>query len=347
VSNRLPISDIKAMLQERLDALVRLLCPGMSVKGGLYSGRCPWRQDRNAGSFVIWRAGRACGAWRDYATDEKGDVLDLIAFAQCGAVGKPSKEDRLAALSWAKEWLGLATTDPGVVAKARARAQQALTAAQEAEDRKRADRRRRAFALWIDGKDWADTPAQAYLAKRGVDAAAIANWADGVRFAPRLDHWLQKGFHGPALICAFRHPAAGFAALHAVWLAPDGRGKAHVDPPKLTLGSSSGCAMRLTKGEGSSPPIAICEGPEDGLSVALACPEYAVWAVGGVNNIGKQRIPQGTPFVVVCADNDWGKAQAAAALDGGVEALKAQGFPVAVARAHAGKDMNDLMRASR
>lgn len=344
MSARLAISDVKAMLIERLDPLVRQLVPGAKAKGGIFTARCPWRMDRNEGSFVVWRAGKAKGGWKDYATDEKGDVIDLIAFAQCGAVGKASKEQAVAAVRWAENWLGVASCDPQRVAAARARAQQALSAAQKRDEEARKRKRRRAYDLWMSAKDWRGTLAETYLLARGIDARGIENWADGFRFIARLDHWLEKGFYGPALVAPFRHPEKGFAGLHAVWLKPDGSGKASVSPPKLTLGLSAGSCMIFTRGEGETPPIAFCEGPEDGASVALSVPELSARGVGGLSNLKNQIIPAGTPYVVVCADNDWEKPQAQDALEKAVAALRAQGAPVEVARSHHGKDMNDLIR---
>jgi putative DNA primase/helicase len=353
MKQRLSFADMKALLVERLDGLVRELAPDCKPKGGIFVGKCPWRADRSGGSFVIWRRGRAAGAWKDYATEEAGDALDLVAFARCGANGKASREERINALRWAEAWLGLSTTDPQTLGRAREKAARALKEAEAAEEEKRRRKRRRAHELWMSAKPIAGTPAETYLRARGVDPAAIQNWADGFRFIARLEHWLERGFYGPALVAAMRHPAKGFAALHAVWLTPDGAAKARVSPAKLTLGSSMGSAMRITSGlpPASAPaqpaggcPIALCEGPEDGASVAQACPDFSVWAVGGLNNLGRQIIPPDAPYVVVCADNDWDKPQARKALDANIEALKTQGKPVAIARAFRGKDMNDLAR---
>jgi hypothetical protein len=361
VTARVAIKDVKAMLVERLDALVRELAPEAQVKGGNFIGKCPWRVDRTGGSFIVWRGGRAAGAWKDYATDEAGDVLDLIAFACCGANGRPSREERVAALRWAEAWLGLAATDPATIAVKRAKAARAQQEAAQAEEEKRRRKRKRAFELWLSAKPWRGTLAETYLRARGVDPDRITNWADGFRFIERLEHWVERGFYGPALVAAMRHPARGFAALHAVWLAPDGSGKSLVTPAKLTLGLSQGAAMFISKGlpsrsapgrplEGEHeglPPIAFCEGPEDGASIAEAAPEFSVNAVGGLSNLGNQIIPAGTPYVIVCKDNDWGKPKAQAALDKALDALRAQKVPVGEAHAFHGKDMNDLARFGR
>jgi hypothetical protein len=342
VTARVAIKDVKAMLVERLDTLVRELAPQVQVKGGNFIGKCPWRVDKNGGSFIVWRGGRAAGAWKDYATDEAGDVLDLIAFACCGANGRPSREERVAALRWAEAWLGLAATDPATIAVKRAKAVRAQHEAEQAEEEKRRRKRKRAFELWLSAKPWRGTVAETYLRARGVDPDRIANWADGFRFIARLEHWVERGFYGPALVAAMRHPTRGFAALHAVWLADDGAGKSLVTPAKLTLGLSQGAAMHITKGEGEHPPLAFCEGPEDGVSIAEAAPEFSVNAVGGLSNLGNQIIPVGTPYVIVCKDNDWGKPKAQAALDKALDALRAQKVPVGEAHAFHGKDMNDL-----
>lgn len=95
------IKEVKAALQDRLDALVKDLQIEGSWRGNVFSGKSPVRQDRKAGSFVIWRSPNVRGGFKDYADDDvRGDILDLICL--CKGLGK----DRKAGLAWAEDWLG-------------------------------------------------------------------------------------------------------------------------------------------------------------------------------------------------------------------------------------------------
>jgi Toprim domain len=350
----LTIADLKALLLERLDGLVAELVPGAHSKAAHFEARSPLRTDRSGGSFIIWRRGKGAGAWKDFASDDKGDVLDLIACAACGANCPPTKEERVAAIKWAKAWLGLAAEDPAARARVRERAKRQATDAQKRDEEARRQRRRRAFDLWIGARDWRDTIVETYLRARGIFTERLENLDDGVRFMPRLDHWTEH-HTGPAMLAAFRHPVHGFCGLHATFLRPDGSGKADVDKPKLMLGQVSGCALRLTRGEsaltltdaeraGVATTLVLTEGIEDGLSVAAARPDLRVWAAGSLGNLGAQPSSPAIASYLICADNDWEKPAAMAAFEKARAALQKHGTIVAVARAHRGKDMNDLAR---
>ena len=159
------------------------------------------------------------------------------------------------------------------------------------------------------------------------------------------------------MVAVMSAPGIPFAAVHRTWLARDGRGKAPVTPNKKIWPSFTGAAIHLARGETGLPAedavkrgmvdrLLICEGIEDGLSVALAAPELRVWAAGTLGNLAHVKIPDCCHEVIVAADNDWGKPQAEALLKRGIEALAAQRRPVRVARAAIGKDFNDQLRGA-
>lgn len=350
----LAIADIKALLLQRLDSLVRELVPGAVAKGDHYDARSPLRVDRRSGSFIVWRRGHVAGAWKDFASDDKGDILDLIACARCGADGKPSREQRIEAIKWAKAWLGLEARDPREIERVREKAKRQASEAQRREEEARRRKRRRAFDLWCAGRDWRGTLVDVYLRARGIDVDRLEHLDDFVRFAPRLEHWLEPHV-GPAMLAAFRHPSSGFVALHATWLRPDGSGKADLDKQKLMLGPMLGGAIRLTKGEsgltlaeaeaaGVASGIVFGEGIETTLSAAVAAPELRAWAVGSLGNLAAQPKSAAISSYLVCQDNDWAKPSAVEAFGKQRGLLEKHGVPVVVARAHRGKDMNDLAR---
>ncbi len=96
-----------------------------------------------------------------------------------------------------------------------------------------------------------------------------------------------------------------------------------------------------------SPAPCLCEGVEDGLSIALAVPEFRIWCSYSLSNLGNIAVPKCAGKVIVACDNDWGKPGAEAQLARALEALKAQGVPVFEARSPLGKDFNDCLRFTR
>jgi hypothetical protein len=344
-------AEVKALLQSRIDSLVRELCPDGRRGGKYWLARCPWRDDRNAGSFWVAVGGSAPGAWRDEATGEKGDVLTLIAKCK----GLEFRD----AMRWARDWVGLERLDDDAIRQARANVatRQRDDAAREAE--LLATNRGRAFAHWLKAESRLEgTPVATYLATRGIDLGRLATPPSAIRFAMRRH--LEMGAMLPAMLALMTGPdPAGVKeslcyAVHSTFLAVDGRGKAPVTPVRKMWPSYAGSAIRLARGEtglavgdaakqGLLDTLCLCEGVEDGLSIALACPELRVWAVGSLGNLGKIVLPPTTAEVVVAADNDWGKPGAARALDAGVAALVRQGKRVSIARSHFGKDANDAL----
>ncbi len=90
--------------------------------------------------------------------------------------------------------------------------------------------------------------------------------------------------------------------------------------------------------------LAICEGIEDALTVAMYQPGYRVWAAGDKGNMLRIPWPEIASAVVLVADNDGDTEEEQAANFAAVEAhwrSMANGRPVKVARSMSGKDFND------
>lgn len=68
------ISDIKDRLSStHIEALCKAWLPDGKRQGGWFVCRAPWREDRNASLGVSLSTGR----WKDFATGEHGDMIDL------------------------------------------------------------------------------------------------------------------------------------------------------------------------------------------------------------------------------------------------------------------------------
>ena len=365
------IADIKHMLQARVKAknheLVRKLLPSAVIKGG-YATVSSSKPGSLGGSFVVWLGGTSAGAWKDFATGNKGDVLDLIAHAQFGYSSPMGKEARRDALAWARDYLGIAEMTPFELARVRNSVSADAAKAKDSEAEKAERAVRRALQMWLDAKpDLRGTVAERYLAGRGVAWREIPNLATDLRFTPKLEWWLgarrnaegrklEPGPSFPALVSAMRDATGALRAVHCTFLDPNGVGKAPVPKPKLMWPATRDLVIRIANGEtglapeeaavaGARGTVVLCEGIEDGLSVASARPDLRVWACGSLAGLAGAPVLPCVAAFIVAADNDWSSGQAMAGLEKAVETLRQRGVPGAVARSPTGKDFNDALAA--
>jgi Toprim domain len=345
---RAETAEIKALLIGRIGALAAEMVPDGKRSAQYWIGSCPWRGDRKPGSFWINLAGKVPGSFKDMATGEHGDVLTLIS--------RVHGLDFRGAKRWARDWLGLGAMPEHERKAAVARHEAARQQAARCEAEVLAENRKRALAWWLRCRpDIRGTVAERYLReKRGIDLDRLARMPGALRFEPAARHSEAKRIF-PAIVSCMTGPDGKLWSTHTIYLRPDGSDKADVAPPRRIWPSFSGAAIRLSRGEHDCSPedaerrglvdrLILCEGVEDGLSLALAAPAARVWAAGSLGNLGHIKVPACVHEVTVAADNDWGKPQAAALLDKGVAALVAQRRPVLIARSAIGKDANDALR---
>ena len=152
-----------------------------------------------------------------------------------------------------------------------------------------------ALAIWQAAIPAAGTLAEAYLRWRAIDPPYPA----ALRFAG-LPY--GKGRERPCLVCAVRDPDGEVTGIQRIWLADDGRGKAAVPKSKLSLGRVRGGAIRLGDLDGLGS-VTVCEGPEDGLSLA-AMLGGPVWVAAGASFLPAMQFPPEVRSVLIGADND-------------------------------------------
>lgn len=343
------VAEIKALLQANVATLAMALAPDGYKAGRYWIARNPTRHDTKAGSFVVWLTG-APGAWKDYATDDKGDVLKLIQYVHgC---------DFAEAMKWARSWLGIDRLSDDFKRKAVQRVAAEAERHKAAEQAELERQRRSAFAIWL--QSWeriAGTKAETYLRQRAIDIHKLPRPPRALRFAPAMRH-VESDRDWPCMIAGMFSAAGVLVAIHRTWLAADGSGKAPVTPArKIWPRGWQGAIIPIARGAGGLSTaeaerrgikgrLVLVEGIEDALTVALAHPDLRVWAVCALSNLRHIVLPACVDEVIVGADNDWGKPQAAKLLDAGLDALQAQGRPVRVARATVGKDFNDQLRGA-
>lgn len=363
--DRRDIESIKALLQGRIYDLVAELVPDGKLINGYWMGTNPARSDTRPGSFwiIVSRPGKTPGAWRDEAVDNlKGDVLGLIAMICCNGQAGP-------AIAWARKWLNYETLPQTQVNRARLDAQAKQKEAERLAQRDLEHNQRRAFHVYLESKyhdpehtrprDFLSSIAGRYLKGRGLDLSLLDRVPGCLGCLPRAKHIsnAREITYWPAMVAGMSDETGHIKAVHRTFLTPDGSAKAPVDPVRKIWPTYAGLAIRLWRGatgmsvgeaakHGLLDTLVLCEGIEDGLSIALARPDLRVWAAASLANLANIKLPACCEEVIVAADNDWGKPGAEAALKRALGELARQGRPVRVARSPIGKDMNDLIRAA-
>jgi DNA primase len=282
----------------------------LKARGAEWMGRCPFHSDRSP-SFTVYAQGRrfhcfGCGA--------SGDVLDFVSRAYGVPLPEAARmlgEGHVPKLAFRGRTMGAGSLPPA------SRTQPA------------------ALAIWARAVPAAGTLAEAYLRFRGL----VPPYPPALRFLA-----LPCGDSRPlpCLVAAVQEVAGEVTGIQRIWLAHDGRGKADVAKPKLSLGTIKGGAIRLGE-PGASGCLIVCEGPEDGLSLAgmLGLP---VWVAAGASFLPSLHFPPNVREVVIGADNDpAGRAAAEAA----ARAYAARGLTVRIIRPLDGfKDFNDELRGA-
>lgn len=363
-------SEIVAALQARALQVAQVYAPGGHVDGGRYWALNPGRGDRRIGSFHVGLQGSFSGRWRDEATGEQGDMLDLIQMAL--------RLDRKGALEEARRFLGLAEETPAQ--RDLRRRQDARAAEQRAKDAARAEgdakrKRAQAHSLWLRCHDRLEaTPVADYLHRRGVGLERLGRSPGAIRYHPDLRyHHVDPGtgevFEGsyPAMVTAIYGPhvdgvEAAFWGVHRTWLArgPDGRwGKAPVPRSKKVFGSLLRGYIRLWSGQGPrgghgpalskvgpGAEVYVTEGIEDGLSVVVLKPEAHVVVAVSLGNLREIVLPPNVAKVTLVRDNDPGRLAREQA-DRAIERWLGEGRSVAQwLNHHGGKDLNDALLAA-
>ena len=223
------------------------------------------------------------------------------------------------------------------------RDQAALTAALSGQTpgapmRKAPDPRHRgdaARALWQRSRP--DPLIARYLAERGIPSLPVDA---PLRLLSDAKH--PEGRRWPAMIALLHGAYDRPVAVHRTFLQPDGRGKAEIEPQRMTLGPVHGAAVRLYQ---AAPRLVIGEGIETALSAAILL-DAPAWAAVSAGNLANGMIlPACVREVIIAADNDPAGREAARA---GARRWRAEGRKVRIAVPdRPGLDFNDLLRARR
>ncbi len=340
------IADLSAMLAGRIENLCMHLLPN-----GVRDGH-EWRIGSLAGeagrSMAVRIRGATAGVWKDFASGEAGDALDLVA-------GVLFHDDKAEAVKWARSWLGVDQLDPARLAQKR-REVRAEADRKEKEARDQADKMlSSARRLWhMAQPEILKTPVYHYLLLRGIDINALPRVPGALRYEPQC--WCaETQTKLPAMVAAIQNGAGKQIATHRTYLQRQHDGtwkKASLVEAKKTLAAFRGGFIALNRGESGRPlrdapdgdHVYLAEGIETALSLAVELPEKRVLAGVSCGNFQNLELPEQIRDVTIAADNDGENAQTLKALDNAITRFVREGRRVRVIRSPIGKDFNDLLQ---
>ena len=274
---------------------------------GRHKGLCPFH-DENTPSFFV---NEAKGVWHCFGCGRGGDAVSLLLEA--GADGFLDACGRLA--------------EAGGVGCARP----ARTTATDAD----AHRSRVALARreWRSARPLAGTPAERYLAARGL----AGNAPGSLRYGTTPANWDERtgaaGPRRPALIAAAQDVDGRITGIQRVFVDPDRRGFPF-RPLRLSLGRIRGSALRLGP---AREEIMLTGSLEDGLALMRMFVGATVWASLGEANLAGVVLPPVVRSVILFGDaDDPGRAAAGRAR----AAFEERGLHVAELFPRLGKDAN-------
>lgn len=224
----------------------------------------------------------AAGKWSDAQSGEYGDLLDVIRES-LGLIDFADVADE------ARRFLSLPYSEPEPQVH-RSRTPTAPSGSSEAARR-----------LWRMTQPLIGSVAETYLRGRGITGLrGTAN----LRFHPNC-YWRPEGDGPtqawPAMIAAVTDLNGRFTGAHRTWLAPDGSGKAPVDPPRKAMGDLLGHAVQFCD---TQDVLAAGEGIETILSLRQAVPMMPMVSALSAGHLAAILFPPHLRRLYIVRDND-------------------------------------------
>lgn len=347
------IDEVANALRADIQNLIFAIGLQGKLDGNEFVAYNPTRADKHLGSFRICVKGAKQGIWCEFAGNERGDPIDLINY--CLFNNSPNKHE---AIEWGKSFLGIGTGKV-TLKQVRQRAEEQRETSEKLQKEETENFRRYAEKIWLDAQpSIKGTPAEKYFNARGIDFNILKKQPHAIRFAPECyfekDPRSGQKIFMPAVVTAIHNSNNLFVGVHRTFLEEvNGVWKRKT---KKVLGAFAGGAIRLWRGKTGLPvsklntlehwddvdeTLIICEGIEDGLSIAMACPEYRIWTSISVSNMQNIEIPKLINQVIIAGDVDGDQAIATKQVNTAAMAFQRAGKVVKIARPQNAHDFND------
>lgn len=343
---------INCMLSTRAEEIVgKLLGDPLRRSGN------EWRYGTKKGSLIINMHGEKRGFWYDHQTAKGGNLLKLVQ-EQTGLGFKKSLEH-------ASQLLGLSAVDkvvmPSVITKVQAKnvqpaKEQLLTLPQ-------LKMQQYAKKLETQSLPAQGTIVERYLREhRGIKRDALPVLPESIRFHPRVwDSNTRQAY--PAMLAIVKDAHGITQSVQATYLDPKTADKAQIEQQKRTYGAVRGAAVRVSASQlgkmkmgieasGTAvapevlPQIALAEGVETALSVAVARPDLQVYATLGVANFANFPVSENTKRLIICADNDGKNSDTQKLVERVTNRLLDKGVEAKVIQpTREGADFNDVLKS--
>ncbi|MCS0504787.1 DUF7146 domain-containing protein [Ancylobacter mangrovi] len=221
------------------------------------------------------------GKWTDAATDERGDLLDIIR-GSLGLNDFPNVADE------ARAFLSLphpeleSTSPPRRVLPAPSGSVEAA---------------RRLFAM---SQPIAGTLAETYLRRRGI---TLLHGTGNLRFHPRCYYKPDDSptETWPAMVAAVTDLTGRITGAHRTWLAPDGSDKAPVNTPRKAMGDLLGSTVRIGVPDNV---MAAGEGIETMLSIRQVLPNMPIMPALSAAHLAVILFPPALRRLYIVSDKD-------------------------------------------
>jgi hypothetical protein len=280
-----PLGRLKARLDADIETLIPILFPNAKREGkGYVMGDVYGSPGK---SLKITTVGKYAGYWKDFATGESGDLIDLLVISQGKTILQLIKE--------------FGYTDSPIVSSNKAK-----TPKTDMErdcglpkNKPKPGQIGKAKAIWAETHSLVGSTAMAYLKHRRL-VGNMDKLPNALQYHPKL--WHSDGETHPAMVAEVTHWTGQFQGIHRTYLQSDGCGKANVTPAKMCLGPIAGGSVHLGA---AAQTMGVCEGIETGLAAQQLYdePVWACLSTAGMVNIQLPPLPMAeTVFIYV--DND-------------------------------------------
>lgn len=355
MANDITIEEIANALRADIQNLVYGIGLQGKIEGNEFVAYNPTRADKHLGSFRICIRGAKQGLWCEFAGNDRGDPIDLINY--CLFHNDINKHE---AIEWGKSFLGLGKGDV-TLKQVKKRAEEQKNEGERLRKIENENYKKYAQKIYLEAQETIKgTPAEFYFNARGIDFNILGKQPHALRYGAKVyygkDQETMQDLYYPAVVTAIHGQNNEFVGVHRTYL--EQINGVWRRKNKKVLGSFAGGAIRIWRGKTGLPiaklekeknlddddlTLVVCEGIEDALSLAMACPQFRIWTSISVSNMRNLEIPGIIKNIIIAADNDGEGTIASQQVEAAAQTFIRAGKTVRVARPKKAHDFNDML----